>query len=161
MLTTSKVKWFASIILAGILLFLALLGGKWGTDYSASASVSATPIITNIIPVMVPMGSPDTPMDIYGLNFEPTTDVKVWISKNCYVIPGRDCGSREFTPLDISPTHISIIIPADMLKAPAVYLVQVVIYVGTTVPSGNYSNPALFGVWSPDTYLPIMHRLSR
>jgi TRAP-type C4-dicarboxylate transport system permease small subunit len=45
MLTTSKVKWFGSILLASILLILALIGGKWGTDYSASASVNATPII--------------------------------------------------------------------------------------------------------------------
>jgi hypothetical protein len=161
MSTTSKVRWFGSILLAGILLILALFGGKWGSDYSASASVNPDPVIQYITPVLLPMGSPDTLMDIYGLNFEPAADTKVWISNNCYVKPQVFCDTREFVPLDISPTHISIIIPADMLEAPAIYFVQVVIYVGTTVPAGNYSNPGYLLVWSPDTYLPIMHKLSR
>ena len=43
MLATSKIKWFGSIILAGTLLVLALMGGKWGTIYSASASVNVAP----------------------------------------------------------------------------------------------------------------------
>jgi hypothetical protein len=158
MLTTSKVKWFRSISLASILLILAIIGGKWGTDYSAKASVIATPIINNIIPVMVPMGSPDTEMVIYGSNFEPAADTKVWISNNCYSIPGRYCNARIFTPVDISPTQINILIPADMLEEPAIYIVQVVIYVGATVPANNYSNPALFFVWSPNTYYPLMFK---
>jgi hypothetical protein len=161
MITSSKVKWYGSILLAGIFIILALLGGNWGTSYSASASVNPDPIIQYISPVLVPIGSPDTPMDIYGLNFEPMVDTKVWISNNCVVIPGRDCGSREFAPVDISPTHISIIVPADMFEAPSIWIVQVVIYVGQTIPTGNYSNPAVLGVWSPDTYLPITHKLSR
>lgn len=161
MITSSKVKWFGTILLAGIFLILALLGGKWGTSYSASASVNPDPIIQYISPVLARIGSPDTPMDIYGLNFEPIEDTKVWISNNCVVIPQVFCDTRELTPINISPTHISVIIPADMLQAPTIWIVQVVIYVGQTVPGGNYSNPALFGVWSPDTYLPIMHKLSR
>ena len=50
MLATSKIKWFGSIILAGILLVLALMGGNWGTNYSASASVNAAPVINSIQP---------------------------------------------------------------------------------------------------------------
>ena len=67
--TTSKLKWFGTIILAGILLGLGLIGGTWGTDYSASASVNAPPIIEYIIPEVVPYGSPDIRMIIHGFNF--------------------------------------------------------------------------------------------
>ena len=66
------------------------------------------------------------------------------------------CDPHELNPVDISPTHVTVIIPASYLVEPAVYNIQVVIYVDTTVPFGNYSNPALFGVWSPDIYSPII-----
>ena len=50
MSVTSKIKWLASIVLAAVLLTLALMGGKWGTSYTANAGVYVAPIIDVIRP---------------------------------------------------------------------------------------------------------------
>jgi hypothetical protein len=153
MLTTSKVKWFGSILLASILIILALVGGKWGTDYSASASVNATPSIQYIVPEIVEIGSPDTFLYIYGSNFGTLADTRVILTEGDI--------THELTPTAVSSSQITVIIPADLLVAPTVYQVRVGIYVEGTIPSDMLSNPVTFGVWSPDTYLTIMHKFSR
>ncbi len=153
MFTTSKVKWFGSILLAAILLILALTGSKWGTTYAASASINATPIIQDIFPEIVTVGSPDITMVINGLYFGTLADTKVWLYERG--VP------QELDPVSVNANQITVTIPANLLDAPHIYLVQVVVYVSDTVPVGNYSNLVPFSIWSPDTYLPIMHKLSR
>ena len=150
MVTSSKLKWFGTFIFAGILLGLGLIGGTWGTDYSASASVNAPPIIEYIIPEVVPYRSPDIQMVIHGLNFGPEVDTRVWLTKR------ND--TYELTPSTFSPTEISVTIPSSLLEVPALYRVQVAIYVGATVPGDMLSNPVRFFVYSPQTYYPLMLR---
>jgi hypothetical protein len=159
MFTTSRIKWIGTIILAGLLLIVALLGGKWGSSYSASAHVYTTPNIYSIIPVFVPEESPDTPMTISGNNFGSMDVTRVWISKGCFA-PTPGCFPEELDPSAVSPTQVSVTIPASYLVSPAIYWLQVVVYVGETVPFGNYSNPALFIVGHPDHYLPLIQKIS-
>jgi hypothetical protein len=147
MFTTSKIKLSGTIILAGTLLVLALMGGNWGNNYSASASVNATPFIQSIIPKYVPIGSPDTPMIIYGLNFGTQADTKVRLT-----VSGI---TQELTPYAVSPNEIRLIIPANLLDAPAIYTVLVAIYVNGTIPGDMLSNPVTFVVFNPYIYCPL------
>ena len=150
MVISSKLKWFGTIILAGIILGLGLIGGNWGTDYSASASVYASPQIEYIIPEVVPFGSPDIQMIIHGLNFGPEADTQVWLTKRN--------NTFELTPITFSPTELTVTIPSSLLELPALYRVQVAIYVGASVPGDMLSNSVHFFVYSPETYYPLMLR---
>jgi hypothetical protein len=150
MLTTSKIKWFGSIILAGILLALALMGGKWGTTYSVSASVNVAPVIDSIDPSAVPAGSPDTLLLINGSNFGTLADTKVRLTGSSIV--------QLLTPIEISPNQISVIIPAALLAVPQVYTLEVIVYIGGTVPGEEISNSVRFTVYSPFNYLPIIYK---
>jgi hypothetical protein len=77
MVATSRFKWFGSIVLASFLLIQAVIGGKWGTDYSASAGVYAAPFIESIIPTAVLAGSPDRLVLIIGSDFGSMDDTRV------------------------------------------------------------------------------------
>jgi hypothetical protein len=157
MLATSKIKWFGSIILAGILLVLALIGGNWGTSYSANASVAAAPIITSIRPPAVLAGSGNTIIIISGSNFGSLiTPIQVRLT-----MLGID---RLLTPLQVLPNGISVIIPADLLTVPAVYTLTVLkSNLGTiptipTPPDVEISNPLPFMVYKEAFYHPIIFR---
>ena len=157
MLATSKIKWFGSIILAGIFLVLALIGGNWGTSYSASASIAAAPIITSIRPSTVPAGSGNTIIIITGSNFgNLVTPIQVRLT-----MVGID---RLLTPLQVVPNGISVIIPADMLTVPALYTLTVLksnfgtIPTIPTPPDVEISNPLPFMVYRDAFYHPIINR---
>ena len=155
MLATSKIKWFGSLILASTLLVLALLGGNWGTNYSASANVNATPIINYIQPSAVPAGSPATVMIIAGSNFGNSHDTTVRLLGG-----GID---QTIVPMVVTPNGISVQIPAGLLDVPTIYLVTVIWSDFNTVPTvpitpHDYeSNPVPFTVYEGQfVYLPII-----
>src|SRR4030042_5016590 len=114
MFATSKMKVLGSIILAGPFLVLAVLGGNWGTSYSASASVAAAPYIASIIPSAVPAGSPETTIIISGSNFGNLNDTRVRLS---------GIGIDELlTPTSVIQGGISVRIPAALLTQPNLYI---------------------------------------
>jgi hypothetical protein len=159
MFKASKIKWFGSIVLAGILLILALFGGEWGTNYTASASVYVAPVINYIDPSAVQVGSPDISMEIWGSNFGNLVDTRVRL-----VGGGID---QLFAPIIAGPTRIVITIPALLLDQPALYTLTVIkSKIGTiptiptipNPPNDEISNPALFRVFEPSMYLPLMYK---
>ena len=159
MLTASKIKWFGSLTLAGILLVLALLGGNWGTNYSASANVNATPVIDYIQPSAVPAGSPDRVMIIFGSNFGNLQDTTVRL-----VGGGID---KTIDPMVVTPNGISVQITADLLDVPTIYQVTVIWSDFNTVPTVPVtphdfeSNPVPFTVYEGKfIYLPIVYNLA-
>ena len=154
MVATSRFKWFGSIVLAGILLILALMGGKWGTNYSATAGVYIAPFIDSIIPSAVPAGSPDTVVEISGSNFGTLDDTRVRLTGT-----GVD---QLFVPGAISPDQISVTITSTLLIEPQQYIVTVIKSISGTMPTlpippdVEISNPVPFTVYSPSLYLPII-----
>jgi hypothetical protein len=148
MFTTTKLKWLGTMILAGILLVLTFMGGEWGTNYSASAQVNASPIIQSIDPAIIPIKAPDTLMIIRGFNFGTLANTRVWLTET---------GNRhELSPSAVIPREIRVTIPRDMLAVPTQYQVQVAIYTNGTVPGDQLSNPVFFLVYSPVTYYPLI-----
>ena len=128
MLVSAKIKWFGSIILAGTLLILALMGGNWGTDYIASASVDVAPIITGISPASVPAGSPTSVLIIWGSNFvEQDTTIESKLTTGV----GFD---QLFTPSDIRSGRILVILPASLFVDPTLYTLTVVKTTPGTLP---------------------------
>ena len=160
MFTTSKIKWFGSIILAGILLVLAIFGGKWGTSYVAGASVNVAPIITAINPSSVPAGSPDTWLIIWGSNFGTLLDTRVRLTG-----VGFD---QLFTPREIRQDRIIVILPASLLVDPNLYTLTVIKSKYGTIPTiptipvppdDEISNPVPFTVFERQLmYLPLMYK---
>ena len=157
MLATSKIKWFGSLILAGTLLVLAFMGGNWGTNYSASASVYATPHIDYIQPSEVPAGSPARVVIIAGSNFGNSQNTTVRL-----VGVGVD---KTLTTIVVTPNGISAQITADLLVAPTIYQVTVIWSPNNTVPTipiypGDLeSNPVPFTVYQGHIlYLPIVSK---
>jgi hypothetical protein len=150
MLATPKIKWFVSIILAATLLVLALIGGKWGTTYTASANVYAAPFITSIVPSTVPAGSPAILLVINGSNFGNVTDTRVRL---------RGSGVDElFIPATITQGRITVAIRADLLDVPIAYILTVEKTIGGTIPGVEISNPVPFTVFEPlFYYLPIVY----
>jgi hypothetical protein len=153
----SKIKWFASIIMAGTLLFLALMGGNWGTSYSASASVYVAPFIASMDPSAVLAGSANTPLIINGSNFGTGTDTRVRLAGD-----GIDL---LLIPLEITSDQIRVIVPAYLLVEPIIYTLTVIKSIGGTIPTiptipnppgEEISNPVPFTVYGPFTYLPII-----
>jgi hypothetical protein len=153
MFNAPKIKWFGSIILAGTLLILALLGGKWETTYSASAGVNLTPFIESVTPSSVPEGSSDFIMIISGSGFGDMTDTRVRLTA-----VGFD---ELFEPLQVLPDEIRVVIPAELLTEPKLYTVTVVWSTVHTIPVvpptewDEESNPKPFTVFIP-FYIPIM-----
>jgi hypothetical protein len=149
MLATSKIKWFGSIILAGILLVMALMGGNWGNAYSVNASVNAAPFIYSIVPSHIRVGSPDTLLEINGANFGNMTDTQVRLTAG-----GVDV---LLTRISVSSTRIIVIIPAYLLGALNQYTITVIKTTSGTIP--EISNPkTLQVVLYLYYYLPIMYK---
>jgi hypothetical protein len=156
MLVTAKIKWFGSIILGGTLLVLALMGGNWGTNYIASASVDAAPIITSISPASVPAGSPDILLTIWGSNFGSMNDTRVRLTTGF----GFD---QLFSPAEIRQNRILVILPASLFVDPILYTLTVVKSTPGTIPTlpptpyDEESNPVPFTVYETlYLYFPIM-----
>jgi len=155
MFAPSKIKWLGSLILAGTLLVLAFMGGNWGTNYSASASVNADPHIDYIQPSAVPAGSPDRVMIIFGSGFGNNDDTSVRLLGG-----GID---ETIDPIAVLPNGISVKITADLLDLPTVYLVTVLWSDYNTVPTvpvtphDHESNPVPFTVFEGKLiHLPII-----
>jgi hypothetical protein len=155
MVATSKIKWLGSIILAGTLLVLALLGGKWGTTYSAKADVCEAPVINSISPSSIPTGSPDTTMVITGSQFGNMTDTRVRLTGIGF--------DQAFVPLQVLPEGISVIIPNTNLVDPIMYLVTVIKSCPGTIPTipitpyDLESNPVpFFVIGASFIHLPII-----
>ena len=159
MLTNSKIKWLGSIILAGILLVLAMMGGKWGTSYAADDNVNAAPIITAIIPSVIKVGSPDTVVIVVGSDFGNMGDTRVRLVGN-----GVDQIVEE--TLQVIPNGISIRIPAALLAGPNLYTLTVIKSSKNTIPTiplwppyDEVSNGITLTVYVPQlTYLPCIKR---
>jgi hypothetical protein len=157
MFATSKLKWFASLLLGGVLLALALTGGKWGTTYSASASIADAPHIDSIDPSLVPSGSPDIVMIIFGSNFGDTTDTRVRLLGN-----GMDL---ILAPLVVIQNGISVVISDTLLVNPTFYSITVLKSTKHTIPTippspwDQESNPAAFFVYGASyIHLPIISK---
>jgi hypothetical protein len=154
---TSKIKWVGSIVLAGTLLVMALLGGNWGTNYSASASALALPHIDSIIPSAVPAGSPDTIMIIIGSNFGNVNDTAVRL-KGITI-------DEIILPQQVLPNGISVNIPSTYLTDPALYIVTVVKSTLPSIPTvpitpwDQESNQVSFSVFAAQfIHLPFIHK---
>ena len=151
MITTSKIKWLGSIILASILLVVALMGGNWGTIYSASAEVTAAPQVSYISPSFIRVGSPDTLVTIHGSNFGNLSNTRV-----------RLIGSGVnllLTPVTVSSNKITVIIPSYLLTVHHLYFLRVEVTSGGTVPIIQTSNWVPLIVYPPIFYyLPIVHK---
>jgi hypothetical protein len=127
MSANSKIKWLVSTFLAGTLLSLALVGGRWGTSYAAEPGINAAPTITSIDPSAVSAGSPDKVMIIIGTNFGSADDTRVWLSDGVNV---------SLTPITVLSTGISVTIPQSYLVLPKTYSIQVIVHIPPhTVPT--------------------------
>lgn len=143
------------MILAGVLLTLALMGGKWGTRYSANASVVVAPHIESIVPSLVPAGSPDTTLIIIGSNFGDKSDTRVRLTG-----VGVD---KILEPIDIVPDGMSVLITDTLLVDPTFYIITVVKSNKPSIPTipitpwDEESNPAAFFVYGASyIHLPII-----
>ncbi len=159
MVATSRIKWFGSIVLTSFLLIQAVIGGNWGTDYSASAGVYAAPFIESIIPTAVLAGSPDTVVVIYGSDFGTLYDTRVRLTGT-----GVDV---LLVPLEIYPEGLSIIITEPLLTEPQQYILTVAVSSRHRIPTIPFppdvevSNPVPFTVlYSMSEYLPIINKIT-
>ncbi len=158
----SKKAWFLTAVTAGLVLTLGLLGGKWGTSFTATAYVNAAPVIDSLDPSAVPMNSPDTLITITGSNFGNEVDTAVRITGG-----GVD---RLLAPQTITASQITAVISDTLLVKPLFYTLVVIKTTDGTPPTiptipnppnEEISNPVGFTVWSPDTYFPLVHKDSR
>ncbi len=133
MLTAPKYKWIASLILGGILIFLAMIGGEWQATYAADAGINQVPSIDYISPVQVPAGSGNKTMVIGGADFGGSEDfIRVWI---------RDATHDEMLPPEtVIDTGISVVISNALLVNPTMYSITVVKSNGQSIPP-NPPNP--------------------
>lgn len=154
---TSKFKWIGGIILAGILLAVGLLGGDWGTNNIMPASANAYPVINAIIPFSLPAGSADKVVIISG-----TIDGQLNQTRIRFTGNGIDV---ILTPIQvISASGASVTVPKNLMGAPAVYTVRIIVSDYGTIPTlplwtgiDLESNPGTFTVFQPiDYYLPII-----
>lgn len=159
MLTSQKSKWIVSLCLGGILLALALLGGKWKISYASDAGINADPHINSIYPTAVPAGSGDVMLIIYGTNFGTIEDfVRVWIHDQ----------DHDYTaaPFNVEDTSLSVIITDTLLVDPNTYTITVVKSNGQSVPTipptpiyDQVSNSVDFLVYQPlHRYLPAISK---
>ena len=131
MLTKSRTKWGISILLAGILLALSLLGGKWGTTYAADNGVNAGPQIDLLDPDQIKAGSSETTIYIHGSGFAnpnngDTSHTAVRIKSN---------GTDQILQSLVYPTMIWTVVPSSMLTNPITYDISVVLSIGQTLPT--------------------------
>jgi hypothetical protein len=153
MLSTTKVKWLGSLIVSGFLLVLAVMGGRWGIDYTASAGIEAAPVIDSITPSAIPAGSPDTSMVIDGSEFGTLDDTRVWLTGTGV--------NQLLAPEEISPEQITVLIPASLLAEPNLFMVTVIksnwgtVPTIPTIPGDEVSNPVPLLVYG-STYLPYI-----
>lgn len=160
---TSKRKWYASLILAGILLLLAMVGGKWGTTYAADINAELTPVITSIVPFEIRAGYPtDVTMIVYGYNFEDQysslahTNVRLTGG-------GHDIILDSIQKLS---TAISVRISPSLLDHPVIYNITVVKSSNYTIPTipivppvDLVSNPVPFNVYVlQPKYIPVIYK---
>ena len=158
MLASSKIKWIGSIFLAGIFLALSMMGGNWGTTYTADASMYAVPHISSIVPAAVPAGSSDTGIIIFGSNFGNVTDTRVWLTSTGF--------EELITPMVVTNTAISLVLSDTLLVEPKLYIVTVIKSVVQTVPTlppvpikDEISNGVPFTVYEArSTYLPVIDK---
>jgi hypothetical protein len=130
MFASSKNKWLVSLVLAGILLALSLLGGKWGTTYAADNSVNANPVINFIVPDHVPAGViANVPMYINGANFGIVSDTAVRIQGN-----GIDkVFNQEISYIDAHDIYLTI--GYAYFLNPTIYNITVVMSTAHTMPT--------------------------
>jgi hypothetical protein len=132
------------------------MGGNWGTNYSASASVNATPHIDYIQPSDVAAGSPARTMIIAGS----------FIDGNLQNTTVRFLGGgidQKVDPFYVSNYGISVHVPANLLVVPRIYLVTVIWSDYNTVPTipitphDHESNAVTFTVYQgQSSYLPFV-----
>ena len=162
MLSTPKIKWLVSIILAGILLVLTLTVGDWGTNYSANAMGVPVPIINSILPSRMPVRSPDKVVVIGGSIFGTENDTAVRFSE---VGGGFD---QTLHPPEVYEYGTSVNVTSTMMTEATVYTVTVIISgrpEGVTIPElpvwsfDLVSNELTFTVFqAQETFLPLMNR---
>jgi hypothetical protein len=153
MLTRSKMKWMGTILVAGIALALALIGGKWGTSYAADAGVNVPPTIIKLDPNSAPVGSPGLYVVITGSNFGSMSDTAIRIKDSTIDIYRQ--------PAAMVPGGLIVYFPSYLFTNETVYDVTVVIFSGTvpTVPPFEESNSLPFTVYLPKyIYLPIISK---
>lgn len=157
MLTYTRIKWIAGVALAGILLVLAMIGGKWGTTYDANASINAIPVIYQIFPSRIMAGSGTTTLVISGANFgdKNTTRVRV-------VGTGVDL-LRE--PIQVLTGGVSATISDTLLVSPTVFEITVVKSSVESIPTmpitpwDEESNAVALIVFEANrSYLPLIKR---
>ena len=159
MLTASRTKWIASLILGGILVVLALVGGKWQTTYAADAGVNQVPVIDHIYPSKAPAGSDNLVMIIMGSNFGQVEDfIRVWLED----------ADHNYTaaPIEVIDTALSVVITDTLMVAPDFYSIRVVKSNGLSVPTippdpiyDQVSNAVEFEVYAPlRIFLPVMDK---
>ena len=156
MLTTTKIKWLGSIVLASVLLALAFMGGSWGKVNSADASVNADPIIYLVQPARVPVRSPDKIIVVSGLNFGGPVNTGVRLQGNnidivLQTIAAQDNGISALVT-DILMTESTVytltVIRSDPGSVPSIPLVP---------PYDRESNPLTFTVYQAEEFfLPLI-----
>ncbi len=159
MISTARVKWLVSILLAACVLVLALLGGKWGTSYAAENSLALAPHIDRIQPAAVRVGSPDVVMIVTGSGFEINKNPRVRLTT-----PLTDVVLAA--PLQILPNALSQLIPGSYFTEPITYTLTVVQSNPGTVPTipidpdyDEVSNPVPFKVYEPLLiYISLVHK---
>jgi hypothetical protein len=153
MITRSKIKWVGTILVAGIALALALMGGKWGTSYAADAGVNVAPTIDEIDPHAAPVGSSSKFIVITGSNFGSVSNTAVRVKDTTTDI--------SLTPVAVLVDGLIVNFPASLFTSETVYQVTVVIYSGTipTIPPFEESNSLPFVVFIPRSmYFPVISK---
>jgi hypothetical protein len=157
MLATTKIKWLTSIILAGILLGLALMGGKWGTSYAATSD-GPSPIIYSVLPPKVPVRSLDKVIVVAGLYYGGNTNTGVRLQGNNF--------DKVLHTIAVQDNAISVLVTDTLMTEATVYTLTVVRSDADTVPViplvppyDHESNPLDFTVFQAEEYfLPIIRR---
>jgi hypothetical protein len=128
MLTKTRIKWGLSFIVGGIVLALALMGGKWQFSYAADGGVNADPHIDHITPSAVPAGSGNVMLIISGANFGESEDfIRIWIKD----------AEHDYRAAPVSvfgTTSISVVITDTLLVEPNLYSIAVVQSNGYSIP---------------------------
>jgi len=167
--------WLGTIVLGGVLLALALIGGTWGTSYAAhSNDGSATPLITSIVPTQTPTEGPNFSLIINGSGFGIMVNTRV----RFYQWGGE---FFELSPLTVSADRITVDVPANLTAVPNMFDVVVVIYTSSppdptiptmptipiiptkpiipTEPGADISNQVTFTAYEPIYfYLPVIKK---
>ena len=155
MLSVTKIKWLASIIMAGILLSLALMGGRWGTSYAATED-GPDPLIYSVLPPKAPVRSPDKVIVVAGLYFGDQTNTGVRLQGNGF--------DKVLPTIAAQDNAISALVTDTLMTEATVYTVTVVRSDAGTIPVvpleppwDHESNALQFTVFQAEEYfLPII-----